>query len=215
MSDPLSVGIEYKAAPSTDSIGRVLRAIGDKVNQVRTAMKAAGQYLFPSEINDFPGKSAEELFRELNEPNQYGSTYASISAAPFSPCSAYGLEISFWRRDENQALALHLSMSQRVTYEREGSRERARMEWEWMKKLESHGLVSLEHGWSFELPTENEMPRKEYERWQARYNELEETPSVWDQNRIYLLDIAESLKQALPVTYVSLDERLQLTSEQN
>lgn len=208
MSDPLFTCIEYKAAASPDAIGRVLNAIAPIVNQLRTAMKAAGQYLFPSEINDFPGKSAEELFRELNEPIQYGSTYGSISVAPFSPCSAYVLEVSLWRRDEDHMLRVYLSTSERVVYEREGNRERARMEWEWMKKLESHGLVSLDHGWSFELPTENEMPRKEYRRWRDRYDELDETPGVWNQNRAWLLKMIDVVKQALPVDYLSLDERL-------
>jgi hypothetical protein len=211
MSEPLSICIHYDVVRSVHSVQRVLDAVSTTVNRIRVEMIAAERYLFPYETAEFPSKSAEELLRKLNEPKPLfpdGLAYSEVVAAPFSPVSAYALEVQFWRHQKNETLEVHLSASERITYEREGSREREQMEWEWMKKMETHGLVSLDSYWSFEPPTENEMPRKEYDRWRKRYDELDETPCVWPQNREHLLTLVESLKQVLPVTSVNLDERL-------
>jgi hypothetical protein len=211
MSDPIYIHIDPDLPLPSVVVERVLATVGDYVRMTLADMIESKQALLPYEDREFPGKRIEDVLGELDDQRSLrsgGLAFTSVFSPVFSPVSAEGMEITFWRREGNERVDVSISVREAVIYEREGHRERARMEWEWMKKLESHGLVSLEHGWSFEPPTDNEMPSKEYDRWWKRYHELDETPSIWPQNRECLLNIVENLKRVLSVKDVSFDPRL-------
>jgi hypothetical protein len=115
------------------------------------------------------------------------------------------VELSIWRRGEDNHLLVWLSAPNVVKYEVEGTRERNRMEREWAEERRKRGRESL---YLPDTPQDDEIDPTAYDAWYDKYFALERTPSIWAQNRACFLNIVEHLKRTLPVRNVELDPRL-------
>jgi len=146
------------------------------------------------------------MLDELLVPSSNRGTWPRTEIwADFSPLSDEISELQLVRSLEDNHLLVWVSTSQDVTHEREGTRERNRMERECAEQRRKRGRESLSLP---DTPQDDELDPAAYDAWYEKYFALERTPSIWPQNRACFLNIVDHLKQALPVRKVELDPRL-------
>ncbi len=214
-SEPISVHLDCRAPCSEKAVRRAIEAVRLAAHDNYGAETGSVTPQLWYDGRECDEDSVAQIIACLKSPNSMfgsGSSHCQVMA-DYSPLSTEKLELGLWRFGHDDKLDMFVQIREHAKYEVVGSRERDRMEREWIEKLAEHGLVDLNHGYITELPTLNEMPRRQYQKWRKRYDELEATPSIWPQNRRCFLRIVENLKQAFDVTQVELDPRLILTEE--
>ncbi len=207
--NPIKTRIDYEAPVSSRSVRSLLNALDEAVMQNWQTRDRSGQPATYHQDRMLSDRRADDILSELGRPDPHldGAAFSSVHAE-FCPYSTETIDLEFWKWPDLDQITIWLDAAEAIKFEREGSRERARMEHEWMKELEARGRLSLDRGWVFEPPRESDMTPDEFDGWWQKYSRLDETPCVWPQNRQCFLNIVEHLKRALPVKKVELDPRL-------
>jgi hypothetical protein len=211
MSDPIGASVHFAAPLSLDNVSKLIECARAAV--MENWEKHTDQYSLPAphlEALQLPA-AATQVVEEIEagkDEYESGSRTSSTEHFSFCPVSFWAPYLTFWRYGDGTMGVSVTILSSQPRYERQGDRERSRMESEWEEECQKRGkpwhLILSSVG-----PEDGELDDEACCAWWDKYYSLShDTPSVWPQNRQCFLNIIDHLKKALPVESVRLDPPL-------
>jgi len=207
MSDPLDAVIQFESPFSLQGTTRILDSVRAALIENWEACADTASKQAPCLDQLDTATAAPRIIDEIGQSERQfadGIHTSEFREFRYSPVSVWSASMDIWKYTD-ETIGVLLIVSENITCEVKGDRERWRMQSEWEEEKKRRGEVLVPGS---EGPEWGELDEEAYDAWWSKYNALAETPKVWPQNRRCLLNIVEHLKKALPVKEVRLDPRL-------
>ena len=207
MSDPIGVSVEFAAPFSLENVTKVIECVRAAV--LENWEKHADQYSNPTpnlaelELPAVALRIVEEIVSGKDK-YQSGSCASGTEHFSYSPLSFWDPYLTFWKASDGTMRVRFTILSSRPPYERQGDRERERIQKAWEEECQGGGKPWHEIMRNIG-PLDGELDEEAVDAWSDKYNSLGELPSVWPENRQCFLNVIEHWKKALPVREVHFD----------